>query len=293
MSFSYKLRLTPTPALSSSIQKNAVEIAKSRLRIKTLNAKLKISFAKLKKLNAELTKLAAKTVKLKEKNPRLRDRHRKQREAVKDLSAEIRQDIVIILKEIESIASDLKKIIFDADTILYRENKALERFNEAVKKLDKKTAAKISAQIRVLKEELKTTARRLYESVSTSGFLKKPFSKKFEVSSQIAKLSSEAASLETVLERLRISRIEDIAKKAEKELADLRKIEIAAISLIPELKAHLSRIRNDIYILEPSFAGRIENNLNTTATHLAKTVYTISKQAEKLFEEIVIVKKIK
>ena len=292
----YKLRLATTASLSGNIQESANTIAKSRSRIKQLNEKLKPSFASLKKARTELTKLSSQKARLKEEHPRLKNMYAKKQQAVKDISASIMYNIVNILKEIDSIVFDMKSVIFDADTILYRESKTLDKFHKEVGKIkDKKLSAEIAGQLNVLKEEMKTAARRLYESVEAAGILKKPFSrkKKLALSQGISQLSTEAVQLEKVLEKLKITNIEEITKNAEKELNDIRRIEIAIVSLVPELKRHLSRIRNDLYLLESSAAERIKEKLSSSERKLDKTLAKISSQAEQLFEEIVIIEKIK
>ncbi|MBR9691928.1 hypothetical protein GOV06_04015 [Candidatus Woesearchaeota archaeon] len=291
MYLGYKLRLAKTSDLSKDIQEKAVEIARSRVRIAKLNQKLKPSFEKLKKANIELTKFLSPKVK---KTSKVRNMSAGKQQAAKELSAAIRLDIINILKEIDSIISDLKKVIFDADTMLYRQSRAIDRLHKEVDKLkDKKLSLKLANQLNILKEDMKSAARRLYELAKAPSLLKKSFKKKkIMVSTSILKLSIEAAQLDKILKKLSVNSIDEITKKAEKELDDLQKIEIVIISLVPNLKLHLTHIRNNLHLLDPSSALRAEDKLTRSEKYLEKTMAKITSQAEKLFEEIVIIKKI-
>ena len=289
MCFGYKLRLASTSSLSKDIQEKAATLKHSRAKIKKLNNNLNPLFGKLKKAKAELTKFEAQEVKLKEKEPRLKDVYAEKEADLKDISSSIIYDIVNILKEIDSIAIDMKKIIFDADTILYRESRTIDKLHKKIKGMN--LAKEINNKLILVKEDMKTAARRLYESVEAQKALKKPFKKrkKILISKKIKKLSTEAGELEGLLEKLKLTNIDEITKDAEKELDDLEKIEFAVVSLAPELKSHIIHIKSKLYLLD---AGRIEEKLNSTERKLNKILSKISSQAEKLFEEIVIVEKI-
>ncbi len=289
----YKFRLASTAALSKDIQEKAIELTKSRIKIAKLTALLKPSFIRLKSANIELTKFYAQREKPKKQTKELRLAYSKKQGVVRDISSTIMFDIVNILKEIDSIIKDVKKIIFDADTILYRESKALDRFHKQASQIqDQKQAAKLMNQINLLKEEMKTTARRLYESVEASTATAKPAKKPISIASTVSKLSLEAAESEKILRKLKVTNIEEITKNAEQELNDLRKIEIALISLVPKLKMQFAFIRSKVHLLDSSAAGRVEERLKSTEDSMNRALNKISSQAEKLFEEIVIVKKI-
>jgi hypothetical protein len=291
----YKFRLAPTSAISKDIQKRAVDIARARVDIAKLNQDLNLHFEELKKANIELTKLSAQKVELKEAHPTIKDMDAGKKAAIKEISAIARHDAAHILNEIDAIISDLKRIILDADTILYRESKALDKFHAEITKLaDKNLAAKLASQVSILKEELKTAARRLYELVKDPELTKKPFSKERmqPVSKNVIQLSKEVAELENLLEKLNITNLDEITKDAEKELNDLKKIEISIVSLVPELESHLTHIRSKLYLLEKSAAGRLEERLSASEKKLKKALDKIAFLAEKLFEEIVITEKI-
>ncbi len=291
----YKFKLTPVPILSRQIKEYSAMIAKSRNETISLRKKITSSLEKLKKANNNLTKFSVQKAKLKEKNPKLKNTYTEKKEKVKDLSAETRLNFVHLLKKIDSIVLDLKEIIFSADTLLYKENKNLNRLHKEIKKLkNKKLSAKTASQINILKQEIKSAARRLYESAKAPELLKKPFTKKAtNLEKTIFELGIESASLEKALEKLNVNNIKEITKKAEKELDNLKKIELAVVSLVPEIKSHFAYIRSHHYLLEPSAAGRVEDRLSISEKKLDRILDKIESQAEKLFKEISIVKEIK
>ncbi|MBW2996193.1 hypothetical protein KY332_02715 [Candidatus Woesearchaeota archaeon] len=294
MAAQYKLRLATSTSLSRSIQENAATILKSRNEIARISKRLQPNFQKLKKANSELSKLSVQKVKLRQKQPQLGDTYARQSSTVKELSAIIRHDTIDLLKQIDSIISDLKNICLDADTILYRESRALDQFHREVDKLaDKKQSAQIANQLNLLKQEIKTTARRLYETAGAPEILKRPLAKeKIEVSKNIFLLGKEIEALDKILDRLKIANINEITKNIEKELRDLQRIELAVSTLIPELKKQLAVIRNDLYLVESSAAARIEEKLSATEKSLERALARIISSAEKLLEEVVIIKKI-
>jgi hypothetical protein len=291
----YKLRLASTSFLSKDIQKKAVALVKSRVKVARLNERLGLSFEKLKKANVEPTKLAVQQAKLKEAHPALINLHAKQEALVKDISSSIMYDAVHLLKEIEDIYFTLKRIILDADVILYRESKTLDKFHREIIKLEnKEMALKLINQINSLKEEMKTVARRLYESAKSPALLKKPFKKKkVAVSKQLILLSAETSEIDALLKRLNVTKIDEITKDAEKELIDLAKIELAVFSLFPELSSHLSHLRSRLYLLDKPVSGRLGEKISNSESILNRVLKKISFNAEKLFEEIIISEKIK
>ncbi|MEE9525578.1 MAG: hypothetical protein V3V78_03155 [Candidatus Woesearchaeota archaeon] len=292
----YKFRLATSVSLSKSIQENAATILKSRNEIKRITERNKLNLKKLKKANADLSKLSVQKVKLKEKSTKLKNTYKKQESAVKELSAIIRQDTIEILDQINSIIKDLKNILLDSDTILYRESKALDKFHREIDLLaDKKQSAQIANKLNLLKEEMKTTSRRLYQAIEAPIILRKPFAKplKEPISKHIFLLGKDIEGIERIFDKLNISRIDEIIKKAERQLSDLRKVELAVTILVPTLKQHLAVIKDDIYLLESSAASRIEEKLSNTEKYLEKSLAKATNSAEKLLQDIIIVKEIK
>jgi len=296
MSLAYKIRLVPTASLSADIQKRAKDLAKARYTIAKLNQRLNPLFEQLKNIDIEMTKLSVQKAELEEEHPRLKDMYAKQKSILKELSASVRYSVVELLNEMANAVNDLRKIMFDADTLLYRENRMIDKLHKQIFKLkDKELSVKIMNQLNLIKEDIKTAARRLYESVDASELLKKPFAKRkeFPVSEEIARLSMEAVGLEKVLEKLKVTSIDEITKDAEKELADLEKIEIAVVSMFPEFKENLSHIISRLHLLDFSAAERIREKIAVFEAKMDRILERISAHAEELFEEIAILEKLK
>lgn len=295
MCLSYKFRLKSTLRLSEDIKKNVKGIIKSGELIASLKENLDTSFKKLKKANIELTKLSVQEAPLKrELHPRLRDLHADKKSDVNNTSAIIMYDIFHILKEIDTITSDIKNIMADAFALMYRENRAISRMHVKIISLEErnKFSSEVANQLNILEEDIKTSARRLYEAIKSPDLLKEPFKKPFSISEKISELSDEAAGLEKVLERLNLSNVNEIVRDAEKELGDIKKIELAVVSVTPELKSHIAHIKGNIYLLGSSAAGRVNDRLAKTESNIDNSFSKMSSDAKKLFEEIVIIKKI-
>jgi len=285
----YKFRLTTTLALSQNIQKKGLEISRSRKRISKLNEKLKPNFNNLRKAVKDLRKLSVPKVRLIEKDPKVINANKQQQARVKEISALIRYDIINLLKEIDNIVLNLRQVIFDSDTILYRESRTLDKFYKIINKInDKNLAARVTNQISILKEEIKSTARRLYEQSKKPNILNKPWKKKkpIKISDKLTSLSTSLAESDKILNKLKITKIKEIVKNSEKQLHNVSKIEIAIVSLIPELKLHLKKIRNNLSFLESSAKGRIQEKLDDTEFKIDKTMNQITSNAERLLEDI-------
>lgn len=288
----YKFKLRAIPKLCHDIEKNAVELKFSIEKLESLNTELNELFAPLKKEIPESEKLHVQEVKLKEKKPGLKDLYKKER--ILKMNRGISEKIAEILRETNLSIKNLKTITFDADALIYKEEKLLNSTADKIEraKTDRRLEHELINRINEVKEEMKTVTRRLYEvsraqekSILTP-VMEKP--SRMALSDQIRELSIDVDRVQRILNTLKIANIGEITRNAEKELDDLRKIELDIEILLPRIDKYLNFIKNKLYLLEDEFADKIKKDLISVIKQFNKTKKQITEQAELLFQEITI-----
>jgi hypothetical protein len=198
-------------------------------------------------------------------------------------------------KSLEAV-NKLKALDIDADTLIYREEQLLNRFIRKILKLeDKKLARETLNKINLVKEDMKTIARRLYVSAHAQ---EKRIFKEYKkptapLSEKIKKLGIDVESIENTLSRLKIDDMDQITSKAEKELDDLKKIELDIQLIMPKIEKNLVFIKNHAYLIEDDIAEKIKARTAQAEGQISSAKQEITDQAELLLQDIEIIKKIK
>ena len=300
MLFGYKLRFVSTSQLCEDIEKTAESLRESTEKIEKLMPKIKDQFEGLKKVKPDMNKSKVQVTNLKEYDPKLQDMYHEIREKVFEINHFIVLDTISLLEETDKAIADLKRITFDADTLFFKENKILNDFAakiKGVKDSDKITPELIN-RINQVKEEMKTVARKLYESARAekkdifSKHAEKITESRIPISEQIKKLGLEVDEIGRVLEHLDIDDIDDIAKESEEELTKVKKIELEVVIVIKKLENHLIELKNRFYLLEEEIDKKLRDRLIVSERKFDKMKSNIADNAEKLFKEINIVEKI-
>jgi hypothetical protein len=294
--YNYKFRsLFPSSILSGSIERSTNKLKITINSVEMTSSQVNALFEQLKKANVELTKLAVQTTRLKEK-PKLKDLYKEKEETVSKINKSIEFNITRLFNRIDFAVKLLEKITFNADASLYKESKRLNQFIDKIKKLEDKELSKtLLSRIELVKEDIKTTARRLYESsrAEEKGILRKEKPRILSTSEEIKKLGIEAASLELSLKQLAITDIDQIYKTSERLLKDLKKIELDAIATMPKLEDHFIKINVLVYLLENSTRSSIKKRINSSKKDATRIKKRITEHAKNLLKDIEIVKKIK
>jgi hypothetical protein len=286
----YKFKLRATPVICNDIEKNAVELKNSMEKLESLSIELSELFKPLKKEIPESEKLHVQQVKLKEKKPGLKDLYEK--EKILRMNQHITEKIDRMLKELSLAIRNIKAITLDADALIYKEEKYL---NSVAYKIEKAKADNVIEhelinRINEVKQDMKTVTRRLYEvSRAQEKNLLTPVMDKparIALSEQIRELSVDIAKVQHVLSTLKVSDIDSITKNAEKELNDLRKIELDVEILVPRIDRYLNLIRNKLHFLEDDFEAKVKKDLIRVIKQFNSTKEQITEQAELLFQEI-------
>jgi hypothetical protein len=265
--------------------------------IEEISSKIKDKSEQLKKANNQLTKLAVQSTRLKERE-KLKDMYREREEAVSKLNKSIALNTAKLLDGVDFGMRILQRIIFNADASLYKESKKLNKFIGKIEKLeDRKLSQTLLNKIELIKEDIKTTARRLYElSRAEEEILEKypeEKSKKLNMAEEIKKLGIEAADMEKALRHLAVTEIDQIYQNAEKLLEDLRRIEFDAIIVMPKLEKHFININSHLYLLENEIRSSVKKRLKSSDENFRQTKKKIIEYAKNLLQDIEIVKKIK
>ena len=297
--YNYKFRsLIPSSMLSKSQERSTVKLKENLDSLEEISSKIKSLFDQLKKADTELTKLAVQATRFKEKQ-KLRDLYKQKEEARSKINKSISFNTIKLFNRVYFAIKILEKIIFNADAALYKESKRLNRIIGKIERLeDKKLSQTLLSRIELIKEDIKTAARRLYESsrAEEKGILEKYPSerpKRIPVSEEIKKLGIEAAGMDLSLKKLAVTDIDHICESAEKLFKDLKKIEIDAITAIPKLEENFIKINSLLYLLEDETRSSVKNKLASSKEDLTKTKRRITEHAKNLLKDIEIVKKIK
>jgi len=293
------MSLLPSAVLSKGLERSTNKLKTDLDFIEEIDSAIKDSFEGLKKSNTELTKLAVQATRFKEKKPRLKDLYKQKEEAISKINKSISFDAARLFNKIDTAIKILQRIIFNADASLYKEDKRLNKFINKIEKLkDEKLSQTLLNKIELVKEDIKTAARRLYEAsrAEEKEVLKKypsEMPQKISVSEEIKGLSIEAADLEDALKHLTITNIDQIFENAEKLLRDLKKIELDAISVMPKLEESFIKTNALLYLLENQTRSEIKKRLNSSKEAVSVIKKRITEHAKNLLKDIEIVKKIK
>ncbi len=281
----YKIKsMLPVSYLSKNIKKNSENLKNILSLIRHNNSeKLNKAFELLKKANIYLTKLAVQSAELKEKKPELKNLYKEKEKVVMKINQTIERIVNRMFDNIKDVIKDLKKITFDADAILYKESRTLDKFISKISKLeDKELAGKLLNRINLVKQDIKTAARRLYEAsrAELKSILEKyPIEEKQPISEEIKKAGIETESLQDALSHL-------------KELQDIKKIEIDVLSVFPVIERYILKIKNLLYLLDEEVAERIKISIAKIDEFINNSKKAISDQAEEILEKIQIVEEI-
>ncbi|MBD3249065.1 hypothetical protein GF336_03395 [Candidatus Woesearchaeota archaeon] len=286
----YRFRLSSDDALFKEVEELAPKVHDSIESLKKLNSGIEKLYKQIKNIYPRLSKLNVQKVKLSETPSRLR-----QDEKIEDYlntSSEFMEKAGYLLDEVENIISLLKKIINNTNTLIYREDKELNRLASRLKKLDDpELSQEILNKINSVKEEIKTTVRRLLESARAQEhelfvrtFDKKPLSS--SISDRIKDLGMEASRIDDAIEKLDISHIDKITEKSEKQLLDLKRIEFLARIVVPKLDNIIIDIKNRIHVLPDDKAKKAKSLLEKTELNLEKAKKQMTSQIQHLFERI-------
>jgi len=289
--------MLPVSYLSENIKKNSENLKNILSLIRHNNSeKLNKVFELLKKANIYLTKLAVQSAELKEKKPELKNLYKEKEKVVMKINQTIERIVNRMFDNIKDVIKDLKKITFDADAILYKESRTLDKFISKISKLeDKELAGKLLNRINLVKQDIKTAARRLYEAsrAELKSILEKyPIEEKQPISEEIKKAGIETESLQDALSHLKVNDIDEITQKAEKELQDIKKIEIDVLSVFPVIERYILKIKNLLYLLDEEVAERIKISIAKIDEFINNSKKAISDQAEEILEKIQIVEEI-
>jgi hypothetical protein len=297
--YNYKFRrLLPSSIVSKSIEKSTNKLNTITDSIEEISSQINITFEDLKKANTQLTKLAVQATRLKEK-PKLKNLYKEKEELVSKINNSIAFKTTKLFNRADLVVKILEKITFNADAALYKENKRLNKFIDKTKKIEnKELSQKILSKINLVKADIKTAARRLYETsrAEETGLLEEYPSKEtkeLKISEEIKKLGIEAAQIDLILKKLTVTNIDEISKNAEKLLTDLRKIELDVMIGMNKLEEHFVKVNTLLYLLEDKTSSLIKKRLRSSKEILTKTKKRITEHAKNLLKDIEIVKKIK
>jgi hypothetical protein len=299
--YNYKIRsLLPSLTLSKSIEKSTTRLNTIMGSIEEISSQINDAFEDLKKANIHLTKLAVQATRLKEKKPKLKDLYKEKEELVSKLNQSIALKTTKLFNRTDLVVKILERITFNADAVLYKENKRLNKFIAKTKKVEnKELSQKILSKINLVKADIKTAARKLYEASRAEeekGILEEypsKESKELRISEEIKKFGLEAAQIDLILKKLTVTNIDEISKNAEKLLTDLKKIELDVMVGMNKLEEHFVKINALLYLLEDKTSFSVKNRLKSSKEILIKTKKRITEHAKNLLKDIEIVKKIK
>lgn len=300
MCLGYKFRFASTSRLCGDMEKKAANLREAVNRIEELAKGMNKKFEELKKIKPDLMKLKVQAAKVNEYKPELHDMLHEKRENVLDINHSIAADVNSFLGAVDRAFADLKKITLDADSLLYKENNILNSFAKKIKesKGDEKLVYGLVNKINEVKENMKTLARKLFvlaRAEEKDIFVKteeKAAKNKIPLSEQISQLGVEIDEVGRVLEHLGIDDIDMLVQKSEDELSKLKKVELDAAVMSEQLEGYLIELKNRFYLLEDEIAKRLREKMISSEKSFDAIKNNITKNAEKLLEEIDIVQKI-
>lgn len=285
----YKWNIKSSKDLSLNIEKTSAELTESLDKIQTALSSIKEAFEKLKKINPELSKLHLKVAKLKEYHPTLPEMYHDKKEESSSLIFSLKQNSEGALAEIDQAAKMVKKIIGNADALLYKESKLLDQFAKKITALKEgeKLSYHLLSRINQVKEEMKTVARRLFEEFKAeerSAFLE--LQKKKNISEEMGALGIEIQEVGKVLEALKIDDIDDIVKNSEKQLFNLRKVELESALVISKLERYITTLKSEMYLLPQKEKKEVDEKIESLEKKFNTIKKNITTQAEMLFQDI-------
>ena len=275
-------------SMSKDIQETAVSLGKFLEEIEKQRSKLEKDFASLKKLKPELGKLGVRVAKIEEYKPKLQDKLHGKKVKYEHLNHSVMRDTDKLLNLFDQAVQDVKNIVFDANTLFVNENKVLDGFAHKIKSIkgDSKLANELLGRINEVKEEMKSVARRLFESSRAEEhdiFDTKP---KKPIAEQLKKLGVMIDEVGKVLVKLNIDNIDDIVKKSEQELTIIKKVGLEAIIALSQLERLLDFLKAKYSFLEESTFKKADERLSASERRFLKIKKQITEKAKKLFENI-------
>ena len=297
----YKFRsLFSSSMLSKSIEKITTRLNTIMDSIEEISSQIDDAFESLKKANTQLTKLAVQAARLKEKKPKLKDLYKEKEGLASKINDSISLKITKLFNRADLAVKILEKITFNADAAIYKENKRLNKFIDKTKRVDNKDLAqKILNKINLVKADIKTAARKLYEASRAeeeAGLLEEYPSeqtKELKISEEIKKLGLEAAEIGLILKKLTVTDVNEIFKNAERLLTDLKKIELDVMIGMNRIEEHFVKVSTLLYLLEDKNSSLTKKRLISSKEILTKTKKRITEHAKNLLKDIEIIKKIK
>lgn len=275
-------------SLSRDIQDNASSLGVLLGDIARLRSGLEADFVELKKLKPELGKLGVRVAKIEEYKPKLQDKLHDKRVRYEHLNHSVLREVGRLFDLFDRAVLLVKVIVFDADSLLVREDKALDGFAGKIKSLkgDSSLANELISRINEVKEDMKTVARRLFESSRASEhdlFETRP---RVSVADQIKRLGVMIDEVGKVLVKLDIDDIEDVVQKSEQELAAVKKVCLEAVIALSQLERLLDFFNARFSFLEEQTFHKAQERLSSSDKLFSDVKKRITDRAERLFESI-------
>lgn len=286
------IRFMPDHLLCEKIETEAAELREVMGRIDKLKIKLEKRFEELRILKPDFAKLKVKVSGMEEYAPHVQTAYQEKREAVLETNSAALNDLKDVLIMSDKALCYLLGITTSANAILYRENAKLSRITRKIKRIkgEGRLAFTLMSRINEVKEDMKSITRVLFESARLeekdllTGELDKKSKKK--LSSMIKEQGIAVDEIGKALEHLKIDDVDEIAKDSEKELKNLKKIQIESMMIIEKLESRIFNIKSWFGLFEEESRKEAIRKFNKSENNFIKTKRKITEQAKKLFEKI-------
>lgn len=286
----YKWDLRSAESMSQLIQEISKDLGKSLDRADTLYNKMSKCIKELKEIKPEIDELQEKASKLDEYEPTLPTKLGQKKEKASELTASCRNEMQDFLKHIHKATSSTKKIMHFSNSLLYKESKKLDSFAKKINSsdTDSKLREELLSRINHVKEDMKTTARKIYEAATaeddsvlednSENSIKKP------VSDCISALGVAISDIGKILETLDIDDIDHIVSKSEEEMESIKKIALDCIIVLSKIDRYHSELEEGSKSIHEN--EEIKKDLGEFDKYLSKVKNNIKLQAGMLLEDI-------
>lgn len=294
-----KLWFTPSEALTNSINSAAAKLKGSTAHVTAFAAENENLFKQLRKAKPEITKLLVQAAALKEEKPELQDLYQPKQDDINQINVRIYSNASRLLSEIDGAMQTLLGISLDSIALIKREDKRLAKLIKKIMALKEEPQLKheLILRLNTVKENIKSTVLKLLEAARFQEkkvlSIPSPRRIKLPIAERIGKLGIDISALENALAKLGIKDIDELVQDAEKEIGELKEIELDSLLLMPSLEGHLIKLRKSVYILEESTSRLLGAKLDAVEKNFNRIAGAISSKAQNLFEGISIVRESK
>lgn len=255
------------------INKYALELEEDFKKIEIEKDKAEKGFEDLKRLNLSFAKMNVKAKDYEDKSEGLA----KENKRLKETSLKVYEIIGPLLKLIIKDLDTVRKIIRYNNKLILNQEKFLDRLYD--KDLDKK----IKDKIITLRENMKSSARKLYEMENLEE--KKAFSeRKYKINKIIKKISDLGIEFEHLIKKK--AEIKHVLDNTEKGLLDLNNIEESAEVIIPYLENAFEKVKTKAYLLHEDVYVNAKDSISNSKERFDSIRYDVKKDIEKLFLKI-------